>query len=221
MGSKFVFTFLLFFVTSPMSAQQPLRYVALGDSYTIGTGATPDESWPAVVTKRLQGQKIPIELMGNLGVNGWTTQDVIFAELPQFKKLKPDVTTLLVGTNDWVQSMPESIFRKNLQTILDQVLQIIPNKKHILIVTVPDFSVTPLGKDYSFGRDISQGLKAFNRIIKEEARRRDLKVVDIYPLSKTFGKDASLISKDGLHPSAKGYAKWADQIEPAFKKMLK
>jgi acyl-CoA thioesterase-1 len=221
MGLKFVLTFLLFFVTSPMSAQQSLRYVALGDSYTIGTGATPDESWPAVVTKRLQGQKIPIELMGNLGVSGWTTQDVIFGELPQFKKLKPDVATLLIGTNDWVQSMPESVFRKNLQIILDQVLQVIPNKKHILIITVPDFSVTPLGKDYSSGRDISQGLKAFNRIIKEEAKARTLKVVDIYSLSKTFDKDASLISKDGLHPSAKGYAKWADQIEPAFKKMLK
>jgi acyl-CoA thioesterase I len=221
MNLRVCLTFLFCFVTLPMSAQQSLRYVALGDSYTIGTGVTPEESWPAIITKRLQKQKIPLDLIANLGINGWTTQDVIFGELPQFKKLKPDVATLLIGTNDWVQNVPESIFRQNLRTILDEMLKVIPNKNHILIVTVPDFSVTPLGKEYSSGRDIAKGLAAFNRIIKQEAKARALKVVDIYPLSKKFDKDESCIAKDGLHPSAKGYAKWADLIEPVFQNMLK
>ena len=88
--------------------------------------------------------------------------------------------------------------------------------KKIIVVTVPDFSVMPAGKQYSGGRDISAGIASFNKIIKKEAAVHGLQVVDLYPLSQTMGGDGSLSASDGLHPSAKGYALWADLIEGAF-----
>jgi len=66
-----------------------VRYVALGDSYTIGTGAALDESWPAVCAAHLRQKGVPIELVGNLGRNGWTSENLIDDELPQLKELKP------------------------------------------------------------------------------------------------------------------------------------
>lgn len=203
------------------AAEQPsIRYVALGDSYTIGTGAQLDESWPVLSTIRLQKKSFPIELVGNLGRNGWTSQNLIDYELPQLKELNPSFVTILIGVNDWVQGVDTSTFQHNAGYIFDEVLRILPNTQHILIITIPDFSVTPTGKQFSNGRNISQGIKEFNQIIIKEARLRGLKIVDLYPLSQKMGQDYSLIAQDGLHPSAKGYAQWADLIEPVFESLL-
>jgi len=202
-------------ILSTSFGQKTIHYVALGDSYTIGTGAGPGESWPSVATARLQKKGIPVELTANLGHNGWTAQNVIDGELPYLKQLNPDFVTLLIGTNDWVQGVDAQTFQKNVEYILSQLLQTLP-ANHILLITVPDFSVTPSGAEYSNGRNISEGLKEFNQILFQEAQTHNLKIVDIFPLSQSLGKDLSNISPDGLHPSAKGYASWADLITPAL-----
>jgi acyl-CoA thioesterase-1 len=197
-----------------------IRYVALGDSYTIGTGARLDESWPVLTTIRLQQKGFPVQLVGNLGRNGWTSQNLIDFELPALKELKPDIVTVLIGVNDWVQGVDAKVFQGHLENIFDELLKIVPNPKHLLIVTIPDFSVTPEGKQFANGRNISEGIKAFNQIIFQEAQARGLTTVDVYPASQMMGQDASLIAQDGLHPSARGYAQWADLIEPAFERLL-
>ena len=197
-----------------------IRYVALGDSYTIGTGTQLEQSWPALSTSRLQKKGFYIELVGNLGRNGWTSQNLIDYELPQLKELKPSFVTLLIGTNDWVQGVDAQTFQKHMEYILRELLKIVPDSKHILIITIPDFSVTPVGKEFSHGRDIAQGIKEFNQIIIKEAQLHGIKTVDIYPLSQTIGQDPSFIAQDGLHPSAKGYAQWTDLIEPVFENLL-
>jgi lysophospholipase L1-like esterase len=190
--------------------------VALGDSYTIGSGGPPEKSWPAVITQRLQKRGVPIELVANLGREGWTTRDLIEYQLPVFEKIRPDLVSVLIGVNDWVQGVEASVFEEHFHFILDKILEIVPDHKKVIVVTIPDFSVMPAGSQYSGGRDISAGIASFNQIIKKEAALHGLKVVDLYPLSQTMGRDRSLSSSDGLHPSAKGYALWADLIEGAF-----
>jgi len=197
----------------------PIRYVALGDSYTIGIGAQMNESWPAVLTNRLQKKGFQVELVSNLGHDGWTSQNLIDGELPQLQQLKPDFVTLLIGVNDWVQGVDVSTFKNHLEYILDELLKAFHNSKRILIVTIPDFSVTPTGKLFAHGRDITLGIKGFNQIIFKEAQSRGLKVVDVFSLSQTMGQDYSLVAQDGLHPSAKEYAQWADLIEPAWESL--
>ena len=198
------------------SARSSISYVALGDSYTIGTGGPPGKSWPAVITQRLQKKGIPVELVANLGHAGWTTQDLIDYQLPVFEKIHPDMVSVLIGTNDWVHGIDGAVYEKNFHFILDKVLEVVPDRKKVIVVTIPDFSVMPAGSQYSGGRNISAGIASFNLIIKKEAALHGLKVVDLCPLSQTMGGDASLSAPDGLHPSAKGYALWADLIEKAF-----
>ena len=197
-----------------------IRYVALGDSYTIGTGAELNESWPALSVMRLREKGFPVELAGNLGRNGWTTKDLIDHELPELRELRPDLVTLLIGVNDWVQGVDAATFQKHLEYILDELLKLVPDPRHILIITIPDFSVMPSGRQFSDGRDISQGIRGFDQIIVNEARARSLKTVDLYPLSESMGQDPSLIAQDGLHPSAKGYTLWAGLIEPGIEDLL-
>src|SRR5579872_804859 len=89
----------------PTSSADPvLRYLALGDSYTIGTGASdPSRSWPSIIAARLESEGgRPVELV-NPAVNGFTTDDLIEHELPYLARFKPQLVTVLIGVNDLVR----------------------------------------------------------------------------------------------------------------------
>lgn len=139
------------------SSSHPIKYIALGDSYTIGEGAKQEEAFPDLLIRHLNTNGIGIILSANPSVTGWTTQDLIDQELPVFDRVKPDFVTLLIGVNDWVQGLDSSTFHKNLSYILDHVQSSLPDKSKVLLITIPDFGVTPTGKRYSGGRDISRG----------------------------------------------------------------
>ena len=201
--------------------KEKIRYAVIGDSYSCGEGATPKESWPALLTGHLNTQGLQVELVSNPSVTGWTTKDAIDRELPKFVRSNPTFATLLIGVNDWVQGVDETTFRNRFSYLLDQMLAVLPNKKRLLVVTIPDFGVTPTGPKYSRGRNIHEGILQFNQIVTEEARKRGLTVVDIFPLSKRMGQDKSLVAKDGLHPSAKEYAEWEKIIFPPALELLK
>jgi lysophospholipase L1-like esterase len=216
-----VFIFLLMtFLFSSFQSQKEIKYLPLGDSYTICTGAPEKESWPVLLSSHLNADKINVKLLQNPARNGFSTQNLIDYELPLVKKLKPDFVTLLIGVNDWVREVPEATFHKNLVYIMDEVKKEMNTDGKILVITIPDFGVTPQGKLYSAGRDISKGISHFNDLIKEEAGKRGLPVVDIFELSKKMGSDNTLVAADGLHPSAKEYAEWEKLIFAGAKKLL-
>jgi lysophospholipase L1-like esterase len=198
-----------------------IRYVAIGDSYSIGEGAKPEQSWPSLLTKHLRDKGVKIELVANPSVTGWTAEQAILQEYPVFVKAKPNFATLQIGVNDWVQGVNDEIFRMHLTILMDQMLDVLHDKKRLLIVNIPDFGVTPTGPKYARGRNISEGIAFFNKIISEESAKRDLRVVDVFALSKQMGKDKSLVAADGLHPSAKEYAEWEKLIFPVAQELLK
>jgi len=204
-----------------MKADKKIKYVALGDSYTIGTGANTEESWPVLLTKHLNEKGINIALTANPSHNGWTTQNLIDKELSICEENKPDFVTLLIGVNDWVQGVDSATFHKNLNFIMDKVQAVLSVKKNLLLVTIPDFGVTPTGAMYSSGRDISKGIDAFNSIIKKEAGNRNLQCVDIFPETQKMKGHTELIAADGLHPSAKEYSIWETLIFPTAYSILK
>lgn len=197
-----------------------VKYVALGDSYTIGTGANENEAWPVLLTKHLNEAGIKTELVANPSKNGFSTQNLIDMELPVFDKSGATFVTLLIGVNDWVREVNTTTYTKNLIFILDHVQKKLPNKNNILLITIPDFGVTPQGAYFSNDRDVSKGITEFNNIIKAEAKKRGLPVVDIFEISKQMKDNTELTAKDGLHPSAKEYAVWEALILPEAKKML-
>jgi acyl-CoA thioesterase I len=215
-----VYSWLSFAVAMAQPKIDKIRYAVVGDSYSCGEGAKPSESWPALLTQNLKAQGVDVDLVSNPSVTGWTTKDAIDRELPKFVASNPTFATLLIGVNDWVQGVDETTFRNRCSYLLDQMLAVLPIKKRLLVVTIPDFGVTPTGPKYSRGRNIHEGILQFNQIVIEEARKRGLTVVDIFPLSKKMGQDKSLVAKDGLHPSAKAYAEWEKIIFPAALELL-
>jgi acyl-CoA thioesterase I len=210
----------IIFTTQKLSAQTKIRYAAIGDSYTIGEGVNENERWSNQLVEHLKQEGIELEIVCNPSVTGWTTQQVIDNELPVYKNSKPDFATLLIGVNDWVQNVTPEKFRENLHFIISEMQKELNKKQHLLLVTIPDFSATPEGPQYSRGRDITQGLAAFNQIIIEEAAAKNLLVADIFEISQQVKGDVTLVAADGLHPSGKEYAEWEKIIFPLAKKLL-
>jgi len=205
---------------APAPRPAEIRYAVIGDSYSCGEGASPKEAWPTLLTWHLTTNGLPVSVVANPAKTGWTTQQAIDEELPIWKAAKPDFATLQIGVNDWVQSVDANTFRRRLVRLLDEMLKVVPGTNRLLIVTIPDFSVTPTGAMYGAGRDISRGLTEFNKIIKDEAASRHLKVVDIFALSQRMRGDPALTARDGLHPSAKEYALWEAMIYPVARELL-
>src|SRR3984893_4392588 len=155
-----VYSWLSVAVAVAMAQTNPdkIRYAVIGDSYSCGEGASPKESWPTLLTQHLNAQGLHVDLVSNPSVTGWTTKDAIDRELPKFVNSNPNFATLLIGVNDWVQGVDETTFRNRFSYLLDQMLAILPNKKRLLVVTIPDFGVTPTGPKYSRGRNIHEGI---------------------------------------------------------------
>lgn len=197
-----------------------LRYVALGDSYTIGTATRrPDERWPDQLVARLNGEGLVLELVANLGVNGYTSRDVIEAELPQLGALRPEFATLLIGVNDVVQGVPEAAYAQNAGQILDELLAALPAGR-ILAVATPDYTITPQGAAYGDPALQAAGIRRNNEILLGLAASRGIAFVDIHDLSLRAATDRSLVAGDGLHPSGAQYALWVNRIAPVVSELL-
>lgn len=202
------------------SAQaRSLRYVALGDSYTIGTSVDPNESWPSQLVARLAASSTQLALVANLGVDGFTSADVIDAELPRLGALDAEFLSILIGVNDVVQGVPAPRFRANTATILDALLQYAPARR-IVAVATPDYTVTPEGPRYGDRPRRSAGIRTNNAILQELSHARGIAFVDIYDLSLRASTDRSLVAADGLHPSGAQYGLWVDRIAPVVERLL-
>ena len=204
---------------SGSSGNTGLRYVALGDSYTIGTSVREDERWPNQLVAALGSGPQALELAGNPAVNGYTTRDVIADELPKLDALRPEFVSLLIGVNDVIQGVSEDEYRRNLELILDDV-GARAGAQRIVVVTTPDYTVTPAGADYGDPTAVSAAIRRYNAILTEVASARSIAVVDIYDLSLRAAGDRSLVAADGLHPSGAQYALWVERILPIVEDLL-
>ena len=198
-----------------------MRYVALGDSYTIGTATrSPDERWPNQLVRRLAAAGFEVDLVANLGVNGFTSMDVIRSELPRLAELDPGLLTLLVGVNDVVQGVPIETYTANAATILDQSLGLVPPAR-IVTVSTPDYTVTPQGAAYGDPARQSAAIRQVNEILAGLSEDRGIRHVDIHDLSLRAASDSGLVADDGLHPSGRQYELWVERIGPAVEQLLR
>lgn len=208
--------------TAPLATPSPsvndaarLRYVALGDSYTIGTSVGETERFPSQLVATLP----QLDLVANLGVNGFTSRDLIEVELPRLPGLRPDVVTVLIGVNDVVQGVPAEVYRANVVRILDALIEHV-GAGRIVAVTIPDYTVTPAGADYGDPAKQSAGIQRNNAIMTELATARGIVVVDIFDISLEGAADRGLVAGDGLHPSGAQYGRWVERIAPAMGALL-
>jgi len=196
--------------------EDSLRYVALGDSYTIGTSVSAAESWPSQLVARVH----ELQLVANLGVNGYTSGDLIDDELSALPALEPEFVTLLIGVNDVVQGVPEAAYAANVETILDALLRLVAINRVVCVAT-PDYTVTPQGAAFGPPAQQRAGIERVNAILRDACDRRGVRFVpEIFAISQDAATDRSLVAGDGLHPSGAQYGLWVDAIQLAVEELL-
>ena len=189
-----------------------VRYLALGDSYTIGTGATDDShNFPSLLAARIRAAAgVPVTVQ-NPAVNGYTTSDLIDRELPQVAQ-RPDLASVLIGANDIVQGVPESRYQTAVRTIYDFVVHLQLGPRRVIALSVPDFSVAPAATEFGAPAQLRQRIDAFNAIAQAEAARRTFTWIDLGEISRSGIRRPDWLAMDRLHPSDTQYAAWADLI---------
>ena len=193
-----------------MSSQ--IRYLALGDSYTFGTGASDGaHNFPSVLSGLLsKATGMRVELV-NPAVNGFTTLDLIAKELTYLERLKPDLVTVLIGVNDVVQNRLVEEYRTSLKEIYDRIGLVLPAPR-VAAISIPNWSVVPAAAQYGEPQLIKAVTNDFNSAAREEALERGFTWVDITGVSTYRLGSPGWIAADQLHPGDAQYAAWAEVI---------
>ncbi len=209
----------------PAAARQPcgrqpggevtMRFLALGDSYTIGEGVDAAERWPAQLAARLREHGLPVDDPQIIARTGWTT-DELAAAIDRADPSGPyDLVTLLIGVNNQYRGRSLDEYRAQFTDLLQRATAFAGGRPdRVIVVSIPDWSLTP----FAAGRDrtqIARELAAFNRVNAEAAALNGARYVDVTPHSRTAADDGGLLAGDGLHPSGRMYAEWARLALPA------
>jgi lysophospholipase L1-like esterase len=196
-----------------------MRYLALGDSYTIGESVDPSERWPAQLTARLRERGFTLADPIIIATTGWTTDELSHA-IVQTQPLGPfDLVTLLIGVNNQYRGRSEDEYRQQFHALLQRASAYAGNDPaRVIVLSIPDWSVTPfasaLGAEESSLTRIARQIDRLNAINRVETERSGARYIDITSISREAARDRSLLAGDGLHPSGKMYAAWVQLIEP-------
>ena len=180
----------------------PIRYLALGDSFTIGTGVAPDRAFPARLAARWRAEGREVDLV-NPAVNGYTTDDLIARELPLVATARPTFVTLLIGANDIVRGRDEPAYRARVRSIVATL-----DPKTLVALPQPDWSRSPAARPFGDVPSLAARIESFNAALREEAERATARYVDLYPLMRRQA-GAGMLAPDALHPSATAHEEWA------------
>lgn len=204
----------------PFTSQKgDIVYVPIGDSYTIGNGLLEEERWTNILAEHLREKGIPVVLAENPAVSGWTTQMAIETEVPVVERIQPDFITVFIGANDVFRGNSTATFENDLNQLLDRVESAAPGAK-ILLITIPDYTVSPAGISYGAGRTEQQQLEAANEVTRQAGEKRGYPVADLTDVSRKAGSDPAMFIDDGLHPSAEQMEQWETVIFPKAKELL-
>lgn len=204
---------------SPVVTNGTKKYLALGDSYTIGQNVQPAERFPYLLTNALRQQNFDINDPQYVATTGWTTINLQNAITGiSFKNY--DLVTLLIGVNDQYQHRDTGDYRVRFTQLLNQSIALAGNhKERVIVLSIPDYSATPFVGAADKTR-VSMEIGWFNAINKQVSLQQNITYIDITPLSREAANDLSLLTNDNLHYSAKEHQKWVDLLLPVVKAIL-
>lgn len=198
-----------------------LRYLALGDSYTIAEGLRPEDSWAWQLCELLDAEGFPLERPEMIARTGWTTDELAVAIAVANPTPPFALVSLLTGVNDQYRGRPVADYRDGITALLRRAAALANGDvRRVLVLSIPDWGVTPFAE----GRDrrrISREIDAFNSAKREACLALGSRWVDITPLSRLLGTRHDGLAGDGLHYSSAAHGAFARAALPAARLALR
>jgi acyl-CoA thioesterase-1 len=195
---------------APALAPAAVRYLSLGDSFTIGTGSSPDAAFPARLAARWSAPRCAVTLR-NPAVNGFTTQDVIDREIPEAGPFAPTLVTLAIGANDLVRGATLDRYRAQLDRIFEGLAAAGVPATRVVALPQPDWARSPAATSFGDPAEIHRTIVAFNAALREVTEARGGRYLDLFPLMQQQAAEGR-VARDGLHPDASAHDAWAAAI---------
>lgn len=183
-----------------------VRYLAIGDSITQGIGSTDFEAdaFPAKLAARWRAKGCKVELQ-NVGVAGYTAQEMIATELPAIAPFRPTIITFQGGANDIANDVTQDKYRTNIRIILDAAKR---SGARVVVIGQNEWWKSPEGPGYG---GTQRKRDAYDAILFEETKARGVELVDLRFLYRQHA-DKNLWAEDGIHPTAAAYDEVAAEL---------
>lgn len=201
-------------MTAATSEHRQPRFLALGDSYTIGEGVAVDECWPPQLARRLRARGIEIADPVLIAKTGWTTDEL--AAAMDAATLHPPyaLVTVLIGVNNQYRGRDVDNYQVELATLLQRATMLADaSAQRVVMVSTPDWGTTRFAREQSRdAKQIATEIDAFNAAARDLVNKAGAGFVDITGISRVCADRSDMLVDDGLHPSVTQYALWSDAI---------
>ncbi|MGE8218202.1 MAG: SGNH/GDSL hydrolase family protein [Stenotrophomonas acidaminiphila] len=198
------------------------RYLALGDSYTIGEGVPAAGTWPFQLAAALRARGLALADPEVIATTGWTTDELAAAIDAAAPRGPYALASLLIGVNNQYRGRPLAEYRQQFEQLLQRAVGLAAeDPRRVLVLSIPDWGVTPYAAAH--GRDaavIACEIDDFNAAARACCGDYGVAFVDITPVSRAQGAEAAMLVDDGLHPSAAMYRLWVEQALPVAADLL-
>lgn len=187
-----------------------IKYLALGDSYTIGEAVEKGKSFPLQLASQLNtrlGLQVKTKI---IATTGWRTDQLLQAIEKEKLTGTYDFVTLLIGVNNQFQNQDFGQYEVEFLKLLDTAVKLSGNNKaNVLVLSIPDYGYTPFGKDK---KGISKGVDKYNAYAEKITTQKEITFLNITDITRRGLENPDLVAADNLHVSAKGYAEFVERI---------
>jgi lysophospholipase L1-like esterase len=196
------------------------KYLALGDSYTIGESVDVLLKFPVQLIVRLNYEKIELDPK-IIAKTGWTTDELLEAIEEEAPSDDFDLVTLLIGVNNQYRGRDVDNYRQEFQVLLNKAVEFAKAEKdRVIVLSIPDYGVTPFGQKKG-QRAIAEEIDQYNAINREISEQAGVNYIDITEISREALTKRYLIAQDELHPSGEMYGLWVDKMMSLVLEILK
>jgi len=196
-------------VAQQVRVESPVRFLALGDSYTIGQGVPEADRWPVQLAEYLQKEGVAVEELKIIARTGWRTDNLISGIIADNPAANYNLVSLLIGVNNQYQRTDIDVYPVEFKQLLNKAIELCGGRKSgVFVLSIPDYGYTPFGEGAR--AIISAEIDAYNRINREIANELGVAYFDITPISREAVARPEYLSPDELHPSGEMYARWVD-----------
>lgn len=180
-------------------------YVALGDSFTAGTGCVPGQAWPDLLAESLTAASPALEHR-NLAVHGATSAELA-DQLPEALELEPDLVTIVFGANDALsRTRPDvAAYARRLAHILRSLRQANSQVRIVTATSPENWDFLGLGPRTS--ARVARAIAEINRATRAIAMTCRVACLDV--AGHPGLSEPENFSADGLHPSPLGHRRAA------------